>query len=306
VKNLPGKGKVLRDWFGLSDFRPGPKFLRDGSSLYLLESVGSTNDFLMGRGGPAEGRLCAWDGWGWRADAPLQLPPVRNPRPGTVVVAQRQTAGHGRQGRIWRDCGGLHLSVVVPHHRAALEQGFSVWLGVIAALVLREDFRLDARLKWPNDIMVRGRKIGGILLQRSGAAGERLVVAGLGLNLSTEPGTFPAELQATATSVFCETGRMIRPGEIGGRIIARVEAELDRFQAEGWLAYQPVLALLDCLLGHDVRLSVGGRLVAGRAVGLDDRGGLVLATQPDGELQTFHSGDAHLLPSLSDAAGGMP
>ncbi len=299
MKNLPGRSKIRRDWFGLADFQPGPKFLRDGAAVYLLDSVGSTNDFLMGRGGSAEGRLCTWDGWGWSGKAPGELAPIADPRPGTVVVAHHQTAGHGRQGRHWQDCGGLHLSVVVPSHRAELNKGLSVWLGLITVLVLREDFQLDARLKWPNDLMVGDRKIGGILLQRSGPADKRLVVAGLGLNLATEAEDFPAELQGTATSCVIESGREIRPGEIGGRVISRVEAELDRFQNGGWAAYQSALELLDCLLGNEVRLSVGGRVHVGRAVGIGERGGLLIEDQESGRQKTFYAGDVHL---LSDAA----
>lgn len=296
MRDLPGRSKVHRDRFGLAEFRPGPRFLRDGSALYLLESVGSTNDFLLGRGEPAVGRLCTWDGWGWNAAASRLLSPVRRARPGTVVVADHQTAGRGRQGRVWRDCGGLHLSVVVPPHRAALERGFSVWLGLITTLVLREDLRLDARLKWPNDIVVGDRKIGGILLQRSGPPERRLVVAGLGLNLATEAEAFPADLQGTATSYAIETGGTISPGEIGGLILARVEAELDRFQSDGWPAFRPALALLDALLGREVRLSAGEQVHTGRAVGLDDRGGLILA-DGEGRQSIYHAGDVHLLPA---------
>ncbi len=297
MKSLPGRSGVHRDWFGLSDFRPGPKFLRDGAAVYLLESVGSTNDFLMGRGGAAEGRLCTWDGWGWSGEATGQLAPVAQPGPGTVVVAHPQTAGHGRQGRRWQDCGGLHLSVVVPSHRAELDKGLSVWLGLITVLVLREDFQLDARLKWPNDLMVRGKKIGGILLQRGGPPEQRLVVAGLGLNLATEADGFPAELQGVATSCAIETGLDIRPGDIGGRVIARVEAELDRFQGAGWAAYRTALDHLDCLLGREIRLSFGGQVHEGRAVGISDRGGLILEAKTGGQQQTFFAGDVHLLPS---------
>ena len=298
--DLPGKGKVHRDRFGLSHFRPGPKFLRDGAALYLLESVGSTNDFLLGRGESAVGRLCTWDGWGWNADASRDLAPVKVPQPGTVVVSDHQTAGHGRQGRSWRDCGGLHLSVVVPPHRASLEKGFSVWLGLITTLVLREDLQVDARLKWPNDIVVRDRKIGGILLRRGGSAQARHVIAGLGLNLETEPDAFPAELQGSATSFFIETGRHISPGEVCGRLLTRVEAELDSFRNDGWNAFRPALGLLDSLLGHEVRLSAGGRVHTGRAVGLDDDGGLVLVTGASGERRTFRAGDVHLLPLDDD------
>ena len=134
-----------RDWFGLDRFRPGPRFVRDGARCFLLEEVGSTSDFLLGRGEPATGRICEWDGWGWRAQPLRNLRAVGEARLGTVVVAHRQTAGRGRQGRGWTDCGGLHMSCVVPNHRADFELGFSVWLGLMVVLALRDDCGLDAR-----------------------------------------------------------------------------------------------------------------------------------------------------------------
>jgi BirA family biotin operon repressor/biotin-[acetyl-CoA-carboxylase] ligase len=300
---MPGSGKpVQRDWFGLDGFLPGPRFTRDGAVLYLLETVGSTNDFLRGRGGAARGRLCTWDGWGWRAASMAELAPVADPRPGTVVVARRQTAGRGRQGRTWLDCDGLNLSVVVPGHRASFDQGFSVWLGLQTALTLREDFSIDARLKWPNDITVGGRKLGGILLETAGHGDDAVVVAGLGLNIGARADELPGGLQGTATSVRIVTGGVLRPGDLAGRLLARIEAQLDPFGREGWLPFRPALMCLDCLLGRNVRVAVGSRVHAGRAVGLDDRGRLLLETD-EGTTVAVPAGDVHILDEGRDRGG---
>ena len=293
MKRLFRKGSVARDWFGLDVFQVGPRLLRDSGILYLLDEVGSTSEFLWGRGEAAQGRLCRWDGWGWQARKRARLEPVTDPAAGTVVVAQRQTAGKGRQGRSWDDCGGLHLSVVVPPHRVFFDQGFSVWLGLLSVLVLREDFMVDARLKWPNDIMVGRRKLGGILLESTRSGGEKMVVAGLGMNLSTARSGFPPRLQGTATSTLIETGRFLRPGEVGGRIIARVEHELDSFREQGWAHYRPALSHLDCLLGQGIHLVCGGRDYSGRAVGIDDHGALQLE-DADGRITAFSAGDVNL------------
>ena len=289
-----------RDWFGLDMFRPGPRFIRDGAVLHLLDDVGSTNAFLRGRGEPAPGRICTWDGWGWQAHSASLLPPVTEPRPGTVVVARRQTAGQGRQGRAWFDCGGLNLSVVVPGHRAAFERGFSVWLGLQTVLVLREDYHLDARLKWPNDIVVGERKMGGILLETTGGGDTARVVAGLGLNLETRRDGFPPALQGQATSVLLERGSAPRPGEMAGRILTRVEAALDDFGRAGWEPFRPALACLDALLGRTVELVTGSGRHRGRAVGLDDEGRLLLETR-DGAVRPFRGGDVHLVPGLRES-----
>ena len=293
MKRLFRKTSVARDWFGLDVFQVGPRFLRDSGTLYLLDEVGSTSEFLRGGGEAAQGRLCLWDGWGWKARKQARLEPVTKPAPGMVVVARRQTSGKGRQGRSWDDCGGLHLSVVVPPHRASREESHTVWLGLLSVLVLREDFLVDARLKWPNDIMVGRRKLGGILLETTGFGAEKMVVAGLGMNLSTARSGFPSHLQGTATSIMIETGQALRPGDVGGRIIARVEQELDPFQEQGWEPYRPALSYLDCLLGQEVQLDSGGRKFRGRAAGIDDHGALLLENA-EGRVEGFSAGDVHI------------
>ena len=299
MSNWLDEGGVGRDWFGLDLFRLGPRFLRDGGRLFLLDQVGSTNDFLRGRGEPAEGRQCLWDGWGWKGLERKTLQPLADPTSGTVVVARRQTAGRGRQGRRWHDCDGLHLSVVVPPHRATFAQGFSVWLGLVTAMVLREDFQLGARLKWPNDIMVGRRKLGGILLENVGQGDQRRVVAGLGLNLGTRSSEFPSELQGAATSVRIEAGRQMKPGEVAGRIITRVEDELDRFRAEGWRPYREALVHMDSLLGRTVDVRQGSRSLTGRVEGIDEQGALLLRAA-EGHLEHVPAGDVHLVTHPRD------
>jgi len=294
MTGMGNRGPVGRDWFGLAAFDPGPWFHRDGGRLYLLKEVGSTNDFLLGRGDPARGRVCDWDGWGWRAGAQTDLEPLTGPDAGTVVVARRQTAGRGRQGRPWVDCGGLHMSVVVPPHRASFDRGFSVWLGLLVVLSLRDDFNMDVRLKWPNDLMAGNRKLGGILLESTGAAERTIIVAGLGLNIGTRSGDFPPQLQGVATSILRETGREVRPAEVAAKVLSRVESELQRFDAEGWPAYRSALACLDCLLGRDICVQQGGGIYRGRAVGIDDSGGLILQNA-DGDTVTFSGGQVHIL-----------
>jgi len=288
------KTPVSRDWFGLNIFESGVRFRRTGARLFLLEDVPSTNDFLLGRGPSALGRLCQWEDWGWRALDQIQLSPLEKLQRGTVVVARRQSAGRGRQGRTWVDCGGLHLSVVIPPHPAAHQKGFSVWLGLMVVLALREEFNLDARLKWPNDILVGERKLGGILLEKVGP-GDGSLVAGMGLNILTRRNEFPAELRPIATSLFLETGKRHKPGAIAGCIVRRVEDEFDRFAREGWLPWQASLSALDCLLGRQIKILSGGKTFEGRSLGIGPEGALFVEDS-SGQASRFFAGDVHLLP----------
>lgn len=190
----------------------------------------------------------------------------------TVVVAETQTAGRGRQGRRWHDEPGdsLLMSIVVrPRLRVADLAKLSPTTAVAVAQAVVATAGLDARLKWPNDVLVRGRKLAGILLE-SRILGEPVVVVGIGVNLRQR--AFPGPLAATATSVWREGGRTVE-------LAAMREAVLDAFDA--WRAtlegegFAPVrarwLALADTI-GR--RVTVGES--SGLAVDLDGDGALVL------------------------------
>lgn len=284
---------VHRDWFGLDVFESGVRFRREGARLFLLEEVPSTNDFLLGRGAAARGRYCLWRDWGWQASDLMPINPVGRIERGTVVVARRQTAGKGRQGRSWADCGGLNLSVAIPEHPAAHQKGFSVWLGLMVVLALREEFSLDARLKWPNDIRVGPRKLGGILLENTGQ-GSGGLIAGLGMNVSARREDFPPQLAGVATSLLIETGTTLRLGALAGSLVRRVEDEFNRFAREGWLPWQASLSALDCLLGREISIRSGARELRGRSLGIGPEGALIL-DEGSGRVRTLHAGEVHLL-----------
>ncbi len=193
--------------------------------------------------------------------------------------------------------------MVIPSHRAYFKRGFSVWLGLMVVLCLREEFNVDARLKWPNDIMCDGRKLGGILMERTGSGSHTAVVAGMGLNLTGGPADCPPELLGSATSLQMESGRINRAGSVSSAIINRVVNELDRFDVEGWEPWRETLPCLDCLLGQEVNLDRAGETFVGRAVGIDNQGRLLLETDQDTAM-VFSAGSVHLLSRRRDLAPG--
>ena len=199
----------------------------------------------------------------------------------TVVVADYQAAGRGRRGRAWDAPAGTSLlTSILVRPRATPERwgGYSLVSALAVADALACVAGLGARLKWPNDVLVGGRKIAGILLESRmpaaggpGTAGAVGVIAvGIGVNLGQR--AFPAGLAARATSVLLETGKMVERD-------AALAALLEAF--DGWRAQlerdglAPVrarwLALADTI-GR--RVSVDG--VTGVAVDLDADGALVL------------------------------
>ncbi|MCC7175140.1 MAG: biotin--[acetyl-CoA-carboxylase] ligase [Bryobacterales bacterium] len=124
--------------------------------------------------------------------------------PGTVVVAEEQTAGQGRHGRRWHSekTSGLYLSVFLGREMPAESlAGLTLSLGLAAREAIRRTTGVSCELKWPNDLLAAGRKCAGILVQRTAAG----VVAGIGINVNHT--AFPADLEPAATSLRLVSGK---------------------------------------------------------------------------------------------------
>ncbi len=281
------------DWFGLTAFQPGPLRTGPEGGLYLLDRVDSTSDFLLGRGGGGLGRRCDWDGWGWRARPQERLDPPAGPPAAAVAVARLQTQGRGRRGRAWTSLDGLLMSWLVAPSPSRGAPGLAVWAGLVCALVLREEFGLPVDLKWPNDLLVGGRKLGGLLLDVARGAGGPRVVAGLGLNLGATTATLPPDLRGRATSFRMERGRSPLPGVVAGALLARLDAELPGFRADGWSPWLRRYEACDALRGCRVTVATAQGDLAGRPAGIDESGALLLR-RADGRVLRVLAGDAHV------------
>jgi BirA family transcriptional regulator, biotin operon repressor / biotin---[acetyl-CoA-carboxylase] ligase len=196
---------------------------------------------------------------------------------GTVVTAAEQSAGRGRQGRTWSATAGRALlcSVVVRDPPALLPLAAGVAVAEVAGP--------GARLKWPNDVLMAGRKVAGILVE--GRPQERWAVVGIGLNVALRLADFPAELRSSAGTLGLEPDA-IEP------TLAAVLARL-----EGWLVADAAAVVAavrerDALLGRSVRWA-GGR---GVGAGVDDSGHLVVET--DSGVVQLDAGEVHLQPDL--------
>jgi BirA family biotin operon repressor/biotin-[acetyl-CoA-carboxylase] ligase len=196
-----------------------------------------------------------------------------------VVVADEQTAGRGRRGAHWHSPrgSGLWMSVVLPGDRAASHGSLLVGLAVAEAI---EGVAAGVRvgIKWPNDLMIRGGKVGGILCESAGAA----LVAGIGINLRSLGTTPAAALTYRATSLETETGMSLAASELAGAVVRCLKA---RPLAWGTAACTE-LSARDALLGASVETEEHGR---GVARGVDPSGALVLE-RPDGSRVTVVAG----------------
>ncbi|HWN72126.1 MAG TPA: biotin--[acetyl-CoA-carboxylase] ligase, partial [Haliangium sp.] len=194
---------------------------------------------------------------------------------GTVVTADQQHAGRGRQGRAWHSPPGenLYLSCIL---RPALAPAAATAITLAAGLGVADAVQragAPAALKWPNDVLVHGRKLSGILTEMS-TRGERVqhLVVGIGVNLESR--SFPPEIGDRATSLAL-LGVAVERQRFVDRLLSELETWFDRFFAGG------VAALADAWLARAdrsrVRATSQGRLVEGSIVGLDADGCLLIA-----------------------------
>jgi BirA family biotin operon repressor/biotin-[acetyl-CoA-carboxylase] ligase len=210
---------------------------------------------------------------------------------GTVALAGRQTAGRGRLGRSFiSPRGGLYLTVVL---RPALECLRP--LPIIAALAVARGLErvagLTTALKWPNDVLVGGRKICGILLE-SDLTGQAVnhVLLGIGVNVNTDVAAYP-EIAAIATSAAAEAGREISREALAAAVLNELEELYLAVQA-GRPVQDEWRARLETL-GRQVRVTWGETVEEGLAEDVDSDGSLILR-HPDGSRVTIAAGDVTL------------
>lgn len=155
---------------------------------------------------------------------------------GTVVHADRQTGGRGRQSRFFSSpVGGLYMSIVLRPHLAGNDLPLvTLAAGIATAEAIEKLSGLPVQLKWPNDLYLNGKKLGGILTEAAPYSQETksipFVVTGIGVNVNTPAEAFPEPLQALATSLFCQSSREFNIDLLLKSVIAELLAEVQLLQ----------------------------------------------------------------------------
>ncbi len=216
----------------------------------------------------------------------------RHPLPeGTVVVTDHQWAGRGRRGRRWWAPPGqaLPFSLLLrPPARAPLGLlGAALALGVVDGV--RAHLGLDLALKWPNDLLLAGRKVGGILVEGFWGVDPPLVVAGIGLNVNVE--AFPPELEGRAASLAQVLGRKVDRGRLLAALLAALEGWLDRWRRGEDL--RPAWRRRLVGLGEPVEVHAREGTFSGTFQDVAEDGALLLRL-PSGQVQPIYAGEVSL------------
>jgi len=207
--------------------------------------------------------------------------------PFTVVTAERQTEGRGRSGRKWySDSGNLYFSVVLDIRDSSMLLPLNIFAGYVLADTLKH--LADVRVKWPNDMVVNGRKLAGILMETS-FTGRNLEKAVLGIGLNVNISGFPEDIKETATSLYLETGEEHSREEILASFMTNLENSFVLFTSKRvdivklWRNYS---AFLD----KKISIHKDGVKTVYTEKGIDETGCL-LAIDETGSLRTIVTGD---------------
>jgi BirA family biotin operon repressor/biotin-[acetyl-CoA-carboxylase] ligase len=218
-------------------------------------------------------------------------------REGAVVFAEAQTKGRGRLGRRWHSAPGqgLWFSVLLrPNFLPQQTTKLTVAATTAVVRALASQTGLSPTVKWPNDVLVGGKKLAGILTELSAEPDRvRYVVLGIGVDVNLSQSDFPPELRGVATSLRTELGRPIDRAELAVAILRELDADYARVCRGEFEAVATEWEARCATLGREIVLAVGDRQVRGRAESLDADGALLLRTQ-HGHLERVIGGDVTL------------
>ncbi|MEW6188515.1 MAG: biotin--[acetyl-CoA-carboxylase] ligase [Actinomycetota bacterium] len=241
-----------------------------GKEIHHFKEVGSTNDIakdLAIRGAPE----------------------------GTIVVAEGQTRGRGRLDRRWfSPPGGIWISLILrPSMSPADIPKITLMTSVAVAKAIGEVTGLRVEIKWPNDILLRGKKVAGILTEM-GAETDRLnfVVVGIGINANVD--IFPPDLEPHATSVRRVLGESVDRLKLLRCLLGRLERKYIRLQEGRFKGILNEWKELCATLDAQVKISTVDGEIQGKAIGVDEHGALILKLA-SGKTKTIYAGDVTIL-----------
>ena len=203
---------------------------------------------------------------------------------GTVILAEKQTGGRGRLGRSFfsPDGKGIYMSVILKPEHPLLITSFA---SVAVLRAIKKICDADVKIKWVNDLYLNGKKICGILTEGV-YQGDSLKYAVLGIGINVKCADFPDEIADIATSIENETGVEISVEELENQLINEIEA-LYKTYTDGEFLDESRSA--SNVIGRDIKVIKGDDSFIAKAVGIDEKGGLVI--EKDGERSVLYSGE---------------
>jgi BirA family biotin operon repressor/biotin-[acetyl-CoA-carboxylase] ligase len=243
-----------------------------GRDIQVFEETGSTNDIVekLARDGVPEG---------------------------VVVFAESQTQGRGRLGRSWFSPPrrGLWFSVLLrPKLRPQAATQFTVAAATALARAIRQVTRLEPQIKWPNDLLIRGRKVAGVLTELNAELDRvKYLILGIGVDVNLTSAELPPELLEVATSLRIEAGHAIPRAELAAAILRELDVDYARIRENRFTELSDEWEKQCTTIGRRVSIRIGERAFSGFVESLDEDGALLLRTE-HGRLERIIGGDVSL------------
>lgn len=201
---------------------------------------------------------------------------------GAVVIAEEQVQGRGRMGKAWHSPPrtGIWMSLIL---RPPILLAEASQLTLLASVGIQEaiskETGLSAKIKWPNDILVQGKKVCGILTEIRGEHDQvHYVIVGIGMNVNTEAKDFPEELKNVGTSLAIETGRKVHRAFLVATILKELEQTYFHYLQEGFSPIRRKWEQIAGMLGHVVTARSMQSTITGLAEHINEQGALLIRT----------------------------
>lgn len=238
-----------------------------GKKVYRYEKVSSTNDIASKLSKEGEG---------------------------IVVIANTQTKGRGKLGRTWfspKD-KNIYVSIIL---QPKINSKYSPRITLICALsivqTLNEIFNLDTKIKWPNDIFINNKKLGGILTEINTTRDIiNYAIVGIGLNLNMEKEDFPEDLREISISLKQILGYLVSKDFVLEKILQKIETNYLIFQKDGFMPLLQKIKLYIYNLNNFIKINFNKQIIEGQIIDLDDNGSLLLRTS-NGFIKPIISGE---------------
>ena len=216
---------------------------------------------------------------------------------GTVIISEEQTLGRGRLGRNWISpkSKGIWMSIILkpdinPIHVSKITQ-----VGAAAVCKALEEMKIDAYIKWPNDIIINNKKVCGILTEMSSELNKiNYVVLGMGINVNIDKNEFCEDIKKIATSLKIETGKNISRKILMAKILNNFELLYNQFVMDGNAKVSlDICRKKSILLGKKINIIKNKEILSVKAIDINNEGEL-LVQRPDGKTESLISGEVSL------------
>lgn len=213
---------------------------------------------------------------------------------GTVILTEEQTSGKGRMARKWDSAKGkgIWMSIILkPDIPPQLAPQFTLVAAVAVTKAISEVADVTPSIKWPNDLLLNGKKCTGILTElQSDPDRVQSIILGIGINVNQISDDFPDDLKSIATSVRMESGKIVDRAILVNKIFDYLEKYTDLYITEGFRPLKLLWESYSDTIGKRIRASMVNKVIIGKAIGITDEGVLQLQTD-DGEVHGIYSAD---------------